>query len=90
MSTLLKAGVDYVWLVLAETSWGKGDTEKLALKQAKENGGSQSIRNYRVYLVPPLSWVNDFGDIHWDKVKGKTDNAILVKIVKNGKEVPVE
>lgn len=50
-------------LVLGEWCWGKGDTIKEAMKQARKHGGKSGLRSYCVYLVGPEDYVNAFGGI---------------------------
>lgn len=85
-----KVGVDCCFLIIGDCCWGKGDTMKEAKERAKENGSSDCVKSYFLYLVPPSARVTGMGDIEWEKEEGKPDILILLQRVKNGKEIPLE
>ena len=44
-------------------SWGRGDTMKQAIKNAKRAGAD--VKKIRLYVAPKGSYVNGMGGINW-------------------------
>jgi hypothetical protein len=83
-----RANVDYKFLVIGPFCFGKADTEKQAIANAKKNApSSEKFGNYSVYLVPPDTGVDGLGRIIWKE--GTANPIILYKKMKDGKEQPI-
>ena len=75
------------YLCIGPTCWGRGITEAEAIRKAKILGGRAWDKSYLVYLTDdPEIRVEGGGNICRDR---HSDCLILIKAVKNGKEMPL-
>jgi hypothetical protein len=75
------------FLCIGFTCWGRGQTSAEALRNARKAGGANNVRSHLLYLsADPEVYVDELNICQ----KAGSPPVLLVKRVRDGKELPLE